>query len=112
MGSIANKIQESGLIIAQLGSIGFIGLVFLIIFGNLGGNTGFAAGSQGANDTSTVINNITAGYKTFFGFSPTLFTAAAIVLLITMFVGLLLLVVGVVKKLTTKSSGGFGGGEY
>ena len=93
--NVAHKVQQAGLIIGALGVIGFIGIVWLLIYGNLSGNLGFDTGTQGFNDTEQVITNLTLGYGTFFGFSDTLFTIAAIVLLISMFVGLLALVVSI-----------------
>ena len=66
------KIQEAGVILGGLGVIGFLGLIWLMIYGNLSGNLGFADGTQGFNDTEAVITNITGGFLTFFGFSNTL----------------------------------------
>ena len=54
--------------------------------------------SQGKINTDNVITNITGGYGTFFGFSNTLFTIAAVVLLITMLVGLLYVVMALSKR--------------
>jgi len=101
------KVQEAGLILGALGVIGFIGIIWLMIYGNLSGNLGFAAGSQGLNDTEAVITNITAGFLTFFGFSDTFFTIAAIVLLIFMLLGLLALVFTIMKL--QKGGGGRSG---
>ena len=94
---VAKKVQEAGLILGGLGVIGFIGIVWLMIYGNLSGNLGFATGTQGFNNTEAVIDNITAGFGTFFGFSNTFFTIAAIVLLIFMLVGLLAIVMLIAK---------------
>ena len=104
MGNTAKKVQEAGMILSGLGVTGFIGLVWLMIYGNLSGNLGFAAGSSGYNTTQGVINNVTGGFGTFFGFSDTFFTIAAIVLLIFMLVGLLALVMTIANK-GNKSSG-------
>lgn len=100
---ISQKVQEAGLILGALGVIGFMGVVWLMIYGNLSGNTGFATGTAGYNSTQGVINNVSQGFGTFFGFSNTLFTISAIVLLITMLVGLLSLVMSIAKR--GKSSG-------
>lgn len=78
------KVQEAGLILGALGVIGFIGIIWLMIYGNLSTNLGFAAGTDGFNNTEDVISNVTAGFGTFFTFSNTFFTIAAIVLLIFM----------------------------
>ena len=90
--NVAKKVQEAGMILGSLGVIGFIGIIWLMIYGNLSGNLGFAANTQGFNDTESVITNLTAGFGTFFSFSGTFFTIAAIVLLIFMLVGLLAIV--------------------
>ncbi|KKL91644.1 hypothetical protein LCGC14_1892670 [marine sediment metagenome] len=84
-------------------TIGLMGLLFLIIYGNLSTNLGFADQTTGFNNTEAVINNVSAGFGTFFGFSNTLFTIAAIVLLIFMLVGLLAIVMAIAKG--SKGSG-------
>ena len=164
---VSEKVKEAGLILSALGVIGFIGVVWLMIYGNLSGNLGFglettsiinetqnltgtftvdqadgkvnpslssviivnassgtlvpatnystSAGDitslggpfknllvnitytlsfdeTGKVNTEGVINNISGGFSTFFGFSNTFFTIAAIVLLIFMLVGLLAIV--------------------
>lgn len=103
--STAKKVKEAGLILGGLGVIGFIGIVWLMIYGNLSGNLGFSSGTTGYNNTELVINNVTAGFGTFFGFSNTFFTIAAIVLLIFMLLGLLALVMKIAEG--KKSSGGY-----
>ena len=105
MGSTSKRITEAGMIIGGLGVIGFLGLIWLMIYGNMSGNLGFATGTQGYNDTQTVINNMTAGFKTFFGFSGTFFTIAAIVLLIFMLLGLLALAMSIMGKYSGSKSG-------
>jgi hypothetical protein len=106
---IANKVREAGLILGGLGVLGFIGIVWLMIYGNLSGNLGFASGTQGYNDTESVITNQTGGFLTFFGFSNTFFTIGAIVLLIFMLVGLLAVVMSIARGGGKKESGGFSG---
>lgn len=101
----ANKVREAGLILSGLGVIGFIGVIWLMIYGNLSGNLGFAANTAGSNNTEAVIANVTQGFGTFFGFSNTFFTIAAIVLLIFMLVGLLALVMTIAKGGSKKKSG-------
>ncbi len=102
---VAKKVKEAGLILGGLGVIGFIGIVWLMIYGNLSGNLGFASGTAGFNNTENVINNLTAGFGTFFGFSNTFFTIAAIVLLIFMLVGLLAIVMMIAEGRKGKDSG-------
>lgn len=102
---VADKVREAGLILGGLGVIGFIGVIWQMIYGNLSGNLGFASGTVGANNTESIINNITGGFNTFFGFSNTFFTIAAIVLLIFMLVGLLAIVMTIAQGKKGKSSG-------
>ena len=102
---VAQKVKEAGLILGGLGVIGFIGIVWLMIYGNLSGNLGFASGTAGYNNTEGVISNLTEGFGTFFGFSNTFFTIAAIVLLIFMLVGLLAIVMMIAEGKKNKASG-------
>lgn len=48
---VADKLKESGLILSGLGVIGFLGLVWLMIYGNLSGNLGFSQSVGSGNDT-------------------------------------------------------------
>ena len=102
---VAKKVKDAGLILGGLGVIGFIGIVWLMIYGNLSGNLGFTTGTVGYNNTEAVISNLTQGFGTFFGFSNTFFTIAAIVLLIFMLVGLLAIVMEIAKGRKEKKSG-------
>ena len=188
---VSKKIKEAGLILGGLGVIGFIGIVWLMIYGNLSGNLGFSdttttytnetgyavngttytlthgtstsgfvslsvtalynatfngtggqqtllsgnytvgstagtiVGAAGRTYNYTdvnatyvvthysteklnsegVITNMTSGFSTFFGFSETFFTIAAIVLLIFMLVGLLAIVMMIAKGQKEKGSG-------
>ena len=104
---VSEKVGEAGLILGALGVIGFIGVIWLLIYGNLSTNLGFASGTAGFNNTENVISNITAGFNTFFTFSNTFFTIAAIVLLIFMFLGLLAIVVTIMKMQQGKNNKGF-----
>lgn len=105
---VTNKINEAALILLSLMVIGFIGLIFLMVFGNLSGNLGFTSGTENYNLTEGVINNLSGGASTFFGFADTWFTIVAIVVLITMLLGLLYIAVSVLKAFKGKS--GFSGG--
>ena len=89
--NVGKRVAEAGVILGGLGVIGFLGIIWLMIYGNLSGNLGFADGTTGFNSTESVIQNITGGFETFFGFSNTFFTIAAIILLIFMLLGLLAL---------------------
>ncbi len=79
-------------------TIGLMGLLFLIIYGNLSTNLGFATDSAGYNNTENVIGNLTAGATEFFTFSSVWFILTAITILI----GIVLGVISLVRK----SSGG------
>ena len=102
--SFGKAIQNSTIGFNGLMVIGFLGIVWLMIFGNLSNNMGFTSGTAGFNNTENVISNLTAGANTFFTFSNTLFTIIAIVLLITILLALLGIVMNIVK--VTKGSGG------
>lgn len=104
--TFAKKVLGAGMTLNAIGIIGFLGLVWLIIFGNLSGNLGFASGTKGANDTNTVINNFTGGVTKFFSYTELWFTILAIVLLIVILVVLL----QIVMKLGKQGAGkGFSG---
>lgn len=83
--------------------LGLLGILYLVIYGNLSGNLGFAVGTQGYNDTQAVIGNQTGGIRTFFSFSNTLFTMVAVTLLI----GIILIVIKQVKGAGSGDRGGF-----
>ena len=79
---VAKRVDETTKVFTAILILGLVGLLFLIIFGNLSNNLGFTANSLGANNTNNVINNLTEGAATFFTFSNVWFTLLAIVLLI------------------------------
>ena len=85
-------------------TIGLMGLLFLIIYGNLSTNLGFSSGTIGYNNTEAVIGNLTSGATQFFTFSSVWFILTAITILI----GIVLGVIGLVRK---SSSGGTSGGK-
>ena len=189
--SISKKVQEAGLVLGAFGVIGFIGIVWLMIYGNLTGNLGWTAESdsyvnitgakldltdiytiseksdfnftswavsevwnssvpgdyvlltsgnytvdgvagtivnatatvyplvnltyttsvKGTNELNTdaVTDNLTGGFLTFFGFSGTWFTIAAVVLLIFMLVGLLAIVMNIAAMQGKAGSGKYSG---
>ena len=82
-------------VILTLLTIGLIGLLFLIIYGNLSGNLGFAETTQGFNDTEAVIGNLTGGVVQFFSFANVWFILTAVAVLIGIVVGVIALVRGV-----------------
>ena len=105
-GGFGKAIQNSTIGFNGLMVIGFLGIVWLMIFGNLSTNMGFTSGTSGFNNTENVIGNLTQGVNTFFTFSNTLFTIIAIVLLITILLALLGIVMNIVR--VTRGSGGEG----
>ena len=94
MGDITQRVNDTTNVFIAILVLGLVGLLFLIIYGNLSGNLGFAANTAGANSTNAVINNLTGGAETFFTFSNVWFTLLAIVLLII----IVMAVIMVVKK--------------
>ena len=91
---IENKISDTTKTFVSILSLGLVGLLFLIIFGNLSGNLGFTANSQGANDTNAVILNLTAGAVTFFSFANVWFVLLAVTLLIIIVISVIKVVGG------------------
>ena len=79
-------------VVLGLLTIGLIGLLFLIVYGNLSGNLGFASATAGYNNTEAVIGNLTGGVTTFFSFSNVWFILTAVALLIAIVVGIIALV--------------------
>lgn len=56
--SISKKVQEAGLVLGAFGVIGFIGIVWLMIYGNLSGNLGFTQDSAAVtNETEAHLNS-------------------------------------------------------
>ena len=94
----SDKVSEAGKSISALFVIGFLGIIWLIIYGNLSGNLGFAADTVGFNNTEQVIANLTDGAVTFYAFAPLWFTILAIVLLIVILLGLLAIVMKISNK--------------
>lgn len=102
MAGATSMLGSAEKVLYGLMSLGLVGILFLLVYGNLSGNLGFASGTQGFNDTQAVINNLTSGTTTFFSFSPTFFTLTAVTLLI----GIVLIVIRLVRG-NAGSTGGF-----
>ena len=94
MANTNSMIQDSTKTFTAIMVLALVGLVVLIIFGNLSGNLGFDAGSQGENDTNAVISNITGGTTTFFSFAGVWFTLLAVALLVVIAFSLVNIVKG------------------
>ncbi|GAG94283.1 unnamed protein product [marine sediment metagenome] len=84
-------------------TIGLMGLLFLIIYGNLSTNLGFAADTAGYNNTEAVIANLTGGATQFFEFANVWFILTAITILI----GIVLGVIALVRRAGVGGKGGF-----
>ncbi|MFA6190645.1 MAG: hypothetical protein WC711_04035 [Candidatus Staskawiczbacteria bacterium] len=78
-------------------SLAVLGLIVLILFGNLSGNVGFATDTQGYNDTQKVIGNVTGGTVSLFSIYGTVFKILGVLLLF-----------GVVFLIWSAFKGGFG----
>ena len=91
-GVAASSIQGAITFFVGVLVAGLVGLLFLIIYGNLSGNLGFEANSQGANDTNNVIGNLTSGATQFFTFANVWFILLGVSVLIGIVIGLLVLV--------------------
>ena len=94
-------LKGAEMVFMALLTIGLIGLLFLIIYGNLSTNLGFATDTVGFNNTEAVIGNLTSGATQFFTFSNVWFILTAITILI----GIVLGVISLVRK--TSGGGNF-----
>jgi hypothetical protein len=65
-----------------IAGIAIILLILLLIFGNLSGNLGFATDSQGANDSASVIGNITSGVTGLASKFTTVFVLLGVLLIL------------------------------
>jgi len=74
-------------------------------------NLTYTTSVKGTNELNTdaVTDNLTGGFLTFFGFSGTWFTIAAVVLLIFMLVGLLAIVMNIAAMQGKAGSGKYSG---
>ena len=90
-----------------IGIIAFILLIMVIIFGNLSGNVGFADGSQGFNDTQSIILNYTLSATNTSAQFPTVGTIIGIALLLLILIALLVFVI--VKMMGVSTASGSSG---
>ncbi len=73
-----------------IGIIALIGLIMLILFGNLSGNVGFQTGSQGYNDTQSLILNYSRSVTNISKQFPTVGTIVGVALLLVILIGILI----------------------
>ena len=90
-------------------SVAFVLLLMVIIFGNLSGNVGFAANTQGYNDSQNVILNYTSSAVNTAAQFPTVGTILGVALLILI---LLALLVFVIVKMSSVAGKGGGSGSF
>jgi hypothetical protein len=79
-----------------------VAIALFLALTNLNSAGLFTAGSQPANDTSNIINNITSGTTSFFKNVPTIFTILGAVVIIT---AVILILIAVQR--ISQSAGGF-----
>ncbi len=97
-----------------IGIIALIGLIMLILFGNLSGNVGFAVNSSGWNDTQNLILNYSRSVTNISKQFPTVGTIVGVALLLVILIGILIFAI---QKMMGISGGGggksrpFGGNE-
>jgi multisubunit Na+/H+ antiporter MnhB subunit len=92
-----------------IGIIALVGLVMLILFGNLSGNVGFTSGTQGYNDTQGLINNYTQSVTNTGKQFPVVGTIVGIALLLVILIGILTFAV---KKLMGVTNGADSNGSF
>lgn len=71
-------------VIFSLLVIGVIAVASLLAMYSLGGSNIFTTGSQGYNNTQSIVNNYSAGVTGFFGNSSTFFSILAVVVIIAL----------------------------
>ena len=85
--------------------IAFILLIMVIIFGNLSGNVGFSSGTQGYNDTQSIILNYTQSAVNTTAQFPTVGTIIGIAVLLLILIGLLVFAIRKMMGVADASSG-------
>ncbi len=90
-----------------LSGIALMLLIMLILFGNLSGNVGFAANTQGANDTDNFIGNYTSSVLNTGSQFPVVGTIIGVALLLFILISLLIFALVRMSKVGG-SSGNFG----
>ncbi|KKK40461.1 hypothetical protein LCGC14_3064650 [marine sediment metagenome] len=89
-----------------LAGIALLGLIMLILFGNLSGNVGFAANTQGANNTDNFIGNYTQSVLNTGQQFPTVGTIIGVALLLFILISLLIFALVKLGKIGGASSSG------
>ena len=102
-GSMPDGLKTVLMWVVGLASIALIGVIMLILFGNLSGNVGFASGTTGYNQTQDVILNYTKSVTNTATQFPTVGTILGVGVLITILIALLIFAI---SKMMKVSSGG------
>ncbi len=105
--NLNTELRKAITTVSLLFAIGFVGLIFFLIFGNLSGNLGFTITDVGFNETEDLIGNLTTGGGRFYEQFPLIFQILGIFLLVTIFIGMFALVVMVLNMFNKKKGGGF-----
>ena len=104
-GGMPEGIKTSMYWVLGLGVIALIGLIMLILFGNLSGNVGFATGTQGYNDTQNLITNYTASVVNISEQFPTTGTIIGVALLLVVLLGILIFAIRKMMGVTNMGGG-------
>jgi len=94
-----------------IGIIALIGLIMLILFGNLSGNVGFPTNSQGYNDTQNLILNYSKSVTNISKQFPTIGTMVGVALLLVILIGILIFAIRKMMGISDVGGGGFEGGK-
>ena len=94
-----------------IGVIALVLLIMVILFGNLSGSVGFATGSQGFNDTQSIILNYTQSATNTSAQFPVVGTIIGVALLLVILIGVLVFAISKmmgVANVTGGSNASFG----
>jgi hypothetical protein len=89
-----------------IGILALIFIVLLILFGNLSGNVGFAVGTEGYNNTQSVIGNYSLSATNTSAQFPVVGTIIGIALLLIILIGVLIFAIRKLMGVTTGATGG------
>ncbi len=102
-GGSQNTVMSWSILLAGLA---LLLLIMLILFGNLSGNVGFAANSQGANDTDNFIQNYTQSVLNTGKQFPVVGTIIGVALLLAILIGILIFALTKMAGIQGRSSAG------
>ena len=102
---MAMNVNKVSTYISAIAGIALVMIVMIILFANLGQNTGLKVDSQGYNDTQRIIGNVTTGFLDGAKLFPTIMT---FVFLALMFAAIIGIVVLIRKKVSAGRKGSMG----